>query len=280
MIMRLLPALILSFVCSVITVFGAPHAALAQSELVSLERLDQVREWRAVGLIEIGRTGTCTGTLIDADLVLTAAHCLVREDGSKHDPETLVFRAAFQHGQQAAVVRGAATAIPPTYDPTGDPVANGFAVDVGLIRLNRPVLSTQVRPFRVVNLLSTDDMLAVVSYGQGRNDAPSLQSSCEMLGVQRGVVIMDCEATFGSSGAPIFVIRDGGPRIASVLTGTAQNGDVHHSVGVPLTTLLPMLRRQINGLGGEIGAQSGASVTIVRPGDRSNTGARFVSVGE
>lgn len=259
--------------------FG-PVTALAESALVSLDRLDQVRDWRAVGLLEIGRTGTCTATLIEADLVLTAAHCLVDDQGEPFAPETITFRAGFQHGQQAARVTGIAIAVPPAYDPQGDRVTNGFAVDVGLMRLSYPILSTRVQPFRVVEFLSTDDELAAVSYGQGRNDAPSLQASCQMLGQQRGIVMMDCAATFGSSGAPIFVMRNGGPKIASVLTGVAQNGTQMHSIAVPLERLLPQLRRQLNGLSGQVGAPSGASVTILRPGERSETGARFVRVGD
>ena len=257
-----------------------PMALAAQDPLVSLERLDQVRDWRAVGLLQIGQFGSCTGTLIEPDLVLTAAHCLVDEAGDLHAPSTIVFRAAFQNGRQAAAVRAMSTAIPDDYDRNGDRVREGFAVDLGLIRLTTPILRTQVAPFRVVDLIAGDDELAVVSYGQGRNEAPSLQRVCNLLGRRQGMVVMDCDATFGSSGAPVFVLRDGGPRIASVLTGTFESNGSQYSIGVQLNQLLPMLRRKLSGLGGQVGTPSGASVTIVRPGERSDTGARFVQVGD
>lgn len=267
------------FLFAVLTAL-VPFAALAESALVALNRLDQVRDWRAVGLLEVAGRGTCTATLIEADLVLTAAHCVVDEDGETLPPEQVLFRAGFQHGQQAARVTGIAIAVPSAYDPRGDRVTNGFAVDVALIRLSYPILSTRVRPMGVVDLLQSDVDIAVVSYGQGRNDAPSLQSSCQLLGREQGLVVMDCAATFGSSGAPVFVMRNGGPKVASVLTGIAVTGDETHSIAVPLNRLLPQLRRQLNGLDGQIGTASGASVTILRPGDRSDTGARFVRVGE
>jgi protease YdgD len=254
------------------------QVGVAQEALVSLERLDQVRNWRAVGLLEIGGRGTCTGTLIEADLVLTAAHCLVDDRGRPYPAEDIQFRAAFQHGSQVAQSWGRELAIPADYDPGGDQIENGFAVDVGLLRLNTRLLGTQVRPLRVVDLIHRDRELAVVSYGQGRNDAPSLQPSCNLLQRHEGMLVMDCASTFGSSGAPVFVVRDGGPRIVGVVAGGFMDGDVPYTVGVPVDGFLSGLRQQLNGLSGQIGSRTGASVTILNVGEQTETGARFVTV--
>ncbi len=259
---------------------STPTATLADDVLDALDRPDEVRSWRAVGKLEIGGMGSCTATLIDTDLVLTAAHCLVSEDGTPHDPDDIMFRAAFQNGRQAAAVRAETFVVPDAYDPNGHRLTNGFAVDVGLIRLVRDVPSTQIAPFSPAQGVSRREELTVVSYGQGRNDAPSLQRRCNQLSQEQGLIVMDCDATFGSSGAPVFVMRAGRPQIAGVLAGGFNNPNGFLTVAVPLSEHLPILRRELAGLQATIGAPSGSAVQLLRPGDVSNSSARFITVGE
>ena len=58
---------------------ASPVAAQDDSKLKKLTSLDATRDWQAVGRLNIGRAGFCTGTLVAPDLVLTAAHCLTKK---------------------------------------------------------------------------------------------------------------------------------------------------------------------------------------------------------
>ena len=79
-------------------------ATAAHPESTALKRLTQRHDLlglEAVGRLEIGDMGYCTGTLIAPDLVLTAAHCIYDGD-QRIDPGRLRFRAGLRDGEAVA----------------------------------------------------------------------------------------------------------------------------------------------------------------------------------
>ena len=90
--------------------------AQAQSGKRKLTDRDDLYGWEAVGRLDIGNQGFCTGTLIARDLVLTAAHCAIeRSTGRPYAPGKVTFRAGLSDGKALADRKVVQIAIHPAY---------------------------------------------------------------------------------------------------------------------------------------------------------------------
>ncbi|MDP5359413.1 MAG: trypsin-like peptidase domain-containing protein, partial [Paracoccaceae bacterium] len=162
----------------------------------------------------------------------------------------------------------------PDYNHSGDATnAADVAMDIAVLELDQPIRNSRIRPYLIAARPITGDQVGVVSYGRGREEAASLQEVCNVLGRQTGVVVMTCDVESGSSGSPVFMIRDGETRIASVVSAMAQVNGQKVSLGTSLEEPLNALLAHFASLGP---ARPGGTQRLITSSERNDTGAKFV----
>lgn len=219
-------------------------AAMAQtSNLRSLETLENGREWAAIGrlIIDYG-SGFCTATLIDDDLILTAAHCIYDPDtGRKYDIDGYEFQAGWRNGRAESYRRIRAAQAHPDYRLTHKNNVNRIKNDVALLRLDVPIRNSNIAPVGMTALPDAGQMVGLISYARGRVNAPSLQDTCLVRSRHSGVLVMTCSVDYGASGSPVIVYTGGRPQVASIVSAMADMNGTLVSLGTSLDEIVPAI---------------------------------------
>jgi V8-like Glu-specific endopeptidase len=258
--------------------FALPLSSPADG-LRELRTADEIRGFEAVGRIDFGtatRGSYCTGTLVTPTLVLTAAHCLFDEAGNGVSADKITFRAGLRNGQADAERRVRRMVMHPDYDPLGPPNHENVAADVALLELDQALNGTRVRPMSGTSMLIPGKQVQVVSYAAGRSETPSLEEACNVLDRGARILVLDCDATFGASGAPVFVASEDGYKIVSIISAGGKLGDKDATYAVTVESGLSALMQEFARLPNIPTVRK-----IAHPGDRTGAGGtiRFIRPG-
>lgn len=201
-----------------VLVAGAAAAQEATPPERRMLEAEEAAAFRAVGRLNVAGTWFCTATLVERDVIVTAAHCLYNPlTGARIRDSELRFVAGYRLGEMAALRRVTDTLTDPGFDFATRATYAGVGADLAVALLQRPV-PRAVTPVPTAPGPEGPAPLGIVSYAQDRREAPSIEAPCGIVEATGPVVALDCAVTYGASGSPIFQGEGEARRLVGVVS--------------------------------------------------------------
>jgi protease YdgD len=163
--------------------------------------------WRWLVRVQTELGGRCTGVVVAPRVVETAAHCLfLSRTGNFIQPTSVHVLLGYRQGQYVAHARVARFVIPDGYDPRQED--RTAALDRATLILSTP-LPVPGGGAPVAPPPPDGATVRLGGYGQDRDELAVADPDCRVVGRSadgggRPLLAHDCEATRGTSGAPLL----------------------------------------------------------------------------
>lgn len=187
---------------------------------------------QAVGLLELADGGYCTASVVGADVILTAAHCLF--DANDKIVKAKRFRAGYADGLAIVEAGIRDQFVPPEFDMSRIFIADGMeGHDWAFLRLDRAVGGkTGILAIKPMSLQELDGMLSTQHYemvrvGYGSSKRLTMQTGCNLAHVwDDNTYAHLCRIEPGDSGSPDLLLENGNYSIVGIDTSIIDIRDV------------------------------------------------------
>ena len=192
--------------------------------------------WGSVGQVNVAgyrQRVECTGSLIAANVVITAAHCVTDPLHRKPFPLDEIH---FLAGVRGSKWLGHSTARCLHFAADYDFGAQSFSKDVVLITLNDSFNDIVPADLNRTDVLGPDTSLIHAAYPADRRYVLTAQFGCHLVTQDKNLWLTDCDARPASSGGPLFIQRDDRLKLVAIMVGVAHQG----SLAVPIPNWIDM----------------------------------------